>query len=114
MSFKLGWIAKEFTPRGAPPAGAVSPLGRPIALGMGTLIVLSKLQSRVRVTAIVLSSLALNSFPRVGKQREVMEEEWCSKLPNSLFVGFSTTACFVRDGITGMVVCERLGAWAER
>jgi hypothetical protein len=104
MSFKLECIAKELTPLGAPPAGAVSPLGRPVALGMGTLIVLNKLQSRVRVTAIVLSSLALKSFPRVGKQREVIEEEWCSKLPNSLFVGFSTTACFVREGITGMVV----------
>ena len=85
-----------------------------MALGMGTLIVLNKLQSRVRVTAMVESSLADNNFPRVGKERAVIELEWWSRLPNSLFVGFSTTACFVRVGIMGMVVCEGRGAWAER
>lgn len=74
---------------------------------------LSKLQSLVLVTAIVLSSLADKSFPRVGNAKAVTAAAWCVKLPSSRFDGFSTTAREERDGIAfaGMVV--RGGGWAE-
>jgi hypothetical protein len=75
MSFILGCTAKAFTPLGVPPIGAVSPLGLPTGFGIGALIVLNKLQSLVLVTAIVLSSAELKSFPLVGKCKAVMLEE---------------------------------------
>ena len=94
-----------------PPIGAVSPLGLPTGLGKGALIVLSKFQSLVLVTAIVLSSAELKSLPRVGKCRAVMAAEWCSRLPNSRFCGFSTTAFEFRESIAGIVILD--GAWAD-
>ena len=89
MSFILGWIAKSFTPVGVPPKGAVSPLGRPWAFGIGAFIVESTVQSRVRATAIVLSSAPDKSFERVGKCKAFMAALWCRRDPSSRFLGFS-------------------------
>lgn len=71
----LGCTAKSFTPLGALPNGAVSPLGLPTGFGMGTLIELNRLQSLVRVTAIVLSSDELMSLLLFGKNNAVIELE---------------------------------------
>jgi UDP-N-acetylglucosamine transferase subunit ALG13 len=75
MSFVLGCTAKSLTPLGAPPKGAVSPLGLPTGLGIGTFMEDNKLQSLVRVIAIVLSSAELSSLLLLGKYRAVMLDE---------------------------------------
>jgi hypothetical protein len=49
----------------------------------------SRLQSRVRVTATVESSLELSSFPLVGNASCVTVEEWCSSVPSSRLELFS-------------------------
>jgi hypothetical protein len=58
-------------------------------LGTGHFIVDSRLQSLVLVTAMVLSSLADSSFPRVGKASCVTVLLWCRRVPSSRFSGFS-------------------------
>lgn len=75
MSFMLGCTAKSLTPAGEPPGGAVSPLGRPRALGIGALIVERTVQSRVRTTAMVLSSDDERSFDLEGKYSALILEE---------------------------------------
>ncbi len=75
MSFMLGCTAKSLTPAGEAPGGAVSPLGRPKALGIGALILESTVQSRVRTTAMVLSSEADRSFDLDGKYSALILEE---------------------------------------
>src|SRR5262249_19649204 len=67
ISSMLGCMAKSLTPEGTPQEAAVSPLGRPRALGIGALILESRDQSRVLVTATVESSDEDRSFDRVGK-----------------------------------------------
>ena len=75
INFMLGCIAKSLTPDGVPPMGAVSPLGLPRTFGIGALILESRDQSRVRVTAIVESSEDERSFDRVGKTSFVTVDE---------------------------------------
>lgn len=71
-------------------------------------------QSRVRVTAMVESSEELRSFDRVGKQRFVTVEEWCSSVPSSRFLLFSRMGRFaiVLSSSWSGVVLE-LGGCAE-
>ena len=97
MSFILGCTAKSFTPAGTSPGAAVSPLGLPVGFGIGAFIVESTVQSRVRDIATVLSSAALNNLPLVGNCSLVTLRAWCSRLPNSRFLGFSRT--LVRDKV---------------
>jgi hypothetical protein len=94
----------------------VSPLGRPSNFGTGARILLRRLQSRVRVTATVLSSLELSSFPRVGKASCVTVPEWCSSVPSSRFELFSRMGrgAPARESCRAALRDEAEGGWAER
>jgi len=98
INFILGCMAKSFTPAGTSPGAAVSPLGLPAGLGIGTLMVDRTVQSRVREIATVLSSAAEKSLPFVGKCSLVTAREWWSRVPSSRFLGFSTMAVLERAG----------------
>src|SRR5690606_34961828 len=114
MVFKLECTANELTPLGVPRYAAVSPLGLPFAVGTGALILLSKAQSLVLVTAMLESSPADSSFPRDGNARHVMPPSWWCNAPTSLFPRFSRTGRGVRPASSFCASRSRvLGGCAE-
>lgn len=71
---------------------------------MGTCMLDSRFQSRVREMAMVLSSAPETSLLREGKERCVTVAAWCSREPSSLLGGGA--------GASGRGdVVEVLGVW---